>query len=81
MSDIAKLPCLQGNAIRALEAAKNNNLWWSKREGGSEAYQKYRKEIHKLVKAGFLTEFSKQSCCHRQYTLTPMGEAYLGHHK
>lgn len=66
------------NDIHALRAAKENKLWWSKREGGSEEYQKYRKEIHKLVKAGFLAEYSQKSCCHRQYTLTSMGEAYLG---
>lgn len=63
--------------LRVLEAAKANDLWWSRREGGSENYQRYRKEVHQLVKAGFLVEFSKSSCCNRQYILSKVGEAFL----
>lgn len=62
---------------RVLELVKSGEVYWSRREGGSEPYQIHRARLHDLVVRGYVWEFEKKSCCYREYGLTPKGAEEL----
>lgn len=63
--------------IKLLKLMDTGNVYWSRREGGSEPYQIYRNRVHELVAKGYAYEFSKKSCCLREYGLTQKGKEVL----
>lgn len=63
--------------IKILQHVADGDMFWSKREGGSEPYQKHKQRLHTLEKQGLVVEFSKSSCCMREYYLTSKGMEIL----
>lgn len=59
--------------LKILQLVVNGDVYWSRREGGSEPYQIYGKRIHELVKMGYVYEFQNKSCCLRDYGITDKG--------
>lgn len=64
---------LTSQDYQLLQKIDAGDVFWSRREGGSEAYQIYRSRTHELVAEGYVYEFSKNSCCMREYGLTQKG--------
>lgn len=63
--------------IEVLKLVESGDMFWSKREGGSEPYQIHRARLHQLQASGYVEEFQKSSCCHREYYLTEKGVEVL----
>lgn len=53
-----------------------DRVYWTTREGGSEAYQIHRTRIHEMIKEGLIFE-CPNGCCTKDYFLTTYGKERL----